>query len=419
MSDRQSAAAGMEPLLNNQPNNLPDNHTPSGPLKGIRIADLTSVVMGPFATQLLADLGADVIKIESPTGDTTRNMGHRQHQGMGANFLQLNRNKRSIVLDLKTDDGRQACLDIAATADVFLYNVRPQAMARLGLSYETVRAVNPQIVYAGTYGFGNAGPYAGKPAYDDLIQGMTGIAALYQQHTGQPPRYVPLTMADKIIGMQVAIACLAGVLESRSSGQGQSIEIPMFEGMAQFVLGDHFGGATFVPPKGDMGYTRLLTESRKPYMTLDGYICTVIHTDKHWQNFLGLLNRQDLLQADSPFATIASRGVHVNQVYGFIEDTLRTRSSAHWLDALGQADIPVAPLYAIDELLDDPHLKAVQQIVELDHPTEGRVQTVAPLGTYSRTQPSIYRHAPNLGEHTDEILQETARAISSRRDSRQ
>jgi crotonobetainyl-CoA:carnitine CoA-transferase CaiB-like acyl-CoA transferase len=171
-----------------------------------------------------------------------------------------------------------------------------------------------------------------------------------------------------------------------------------------------------VPPKGDMGYTRLLTESRKPYMTLDGYICTVIHTDRHWQNFLGLLDRQDLLQADSPFATIASRGVHVNQVYGFIEDTLRTCSSAHWLEALGQADIPVAPLYAVDDLLDDPHLKAVQQIVELDHPTEGRLRTVAPLGTYSRTQPSIYRHAPNLGEHTDEILQETARTINSRRD---
>ena len=390
---------------------------PTGPLKGIRIADLTSVVMGPFATQLLGDLGADIIKIESPAGDTTRNMGYRNNKGMGANFLQLNRNKRSIVLDLKTDSGRQACLDIAATADVFLYNVRPQAMARLGLSYEAVSAVNPTIVYAGTYGFGNAGPYAGKPAYDDLIQGMTGIAALYRQHTGQPPRYVPLTMADKIIGMQVALACLAGVLEARQSGSGQSIEIPMFEGMAQFVLGDHFGGASFVPPKGEMGYSRLLTESRKPYQTQDGYICTVIHTDRHWQNFLGLLNRQDLLHADSPFATIASRGIHVGQVYGFIEDTLRTQTSAHWLRVLTEADIPVAPLYEVSDLLTDPHLQAVGHIVEHDHPTEGRLQTVAPLGNYSRTQPSIYRHAPNHGEHTDEILQETANILNSRRDA--
>ncbi len=378
----------------------------NGPLKGIRVVDLTSVVMGPFATQILADLGADVIKVESPAGDTTRNMGACKNKGMGANFLQLNRNKRSVMLDLKTEEGRAACLALAKTADVFLYNVRPQAMARLGLSYEAVRAVNPRIVYAGAYGFSNTGPYAGRPAYDDLIQGMTGIPSLYSQHTGTPPRYVPLTMADRIVGMQIDIACLAGVLESRQSGQGQSIEIPMFEAMAQFVLGDHFGGATFDPPNGEMGYSRLLVEPRKPYQAADGYICVIVHTDKHWQCFLDLVGRRDLLAGGSVFETIASRGRHVNQVYGFLADTLLGQTVAYWVEELAKVDIPVAPLNRVEDLLTDPHLQATGQIVKQKHPTEGNILTTAPLGNYSRTPPGIYRHAPNLGEHTEEILRE-------------
>lgn len=379
---------------------------PRGPLKGIRIIDLTSVVMGPFSTQILADLGADVIKVESPAGDTTRNMGYWQHKGMGANFLHLNRNKRSVMLDLKTQEGREACLALAKTADVFLYNVRPQAMARLGLSYEAVKAVNPQIVYVGAYGFSDNGPYAGRPAYDDLIQGMTGIPALYSQHTGLPPRYVPLTIADRIVGLQAGIACLAGVLESRQSGQGQSIEIPMFETMAQFVLNDHLGGATFEPAKGEMGYSRLLVEPRKPYQAADGYVCVIVHTDGHWQRFLALVGRQDLLVAGSVFESVESRARHVNQVYGFLADVVLGNTVAYWVEALSAVDIPVAPLNTVEDLLLDPHLQATGQIVKLEHPTEGSLRTVAPVGNYSRTPPGIYRHAPNLGEHTEEILRE-------------
>ncbi len=291
-----------------------------GPLKGIRLLDLTSVVMGPFATQILADLGADVIKVESPSGDTTRNMGPARNKGMGANFIHLNRNKRSVVLDLKTPEGRDACLEIAKTVDVFLFNLRPQAMERLGLSFEAVKEVNPRIVYVGSYGFSNAGPYAGKPAYDDLIQGMTGVASLYSQHTNTPPRYVPLTMADRMVGLHVGIACLAGVIESRSTGEGQFIEIPMFEAMAQCVLSDHFGGETFVPALGEMGYSRLLAEARKPYLAADGYICALIHTDKHWHSFLELTGNLSLLHEGSIFQSIASRGKHVAQVYGFVAD---------------------------------------------------------------------------------------------------
>ncbi|MGP1615628.1 MAG: CaiB/BaiF CoA transferase family protein, partial [Pollutimonas bauzanensis] len=222
----------------------------AGPLDGIRILDLSSVVMGPYATQILGDLGADVIKLESPAGDNMRAVGPMRNPGMGAMYLHLNRNKRSIVLDLKTPQGRQACLDLARTVDVLLYNVRPQAMARLGLGYAEVSGVNPKLVYVGAYGFGNAGPYGGRPAYDDLIQGMTAIPSLYQQNSGDVPRYAPLTLADRAVGMQAAIAILAGVIQARASGQGQEIEVPMFEAMAQLVLGDHLGGETFSPSEG-------------------------------------------------------------------------------------------------------------------------------------------------------------------------
>lgn len=377
-----------------------------GPLKGIRLLDLTSVVMGPFATQILADLGADVIKVESPSGDTTRNMGPARNKGMGANFIHLNRNKRSVVLDLKTPEGRDACLEIAKTVDVFLFNLRPQAMERLGLSFEAVKEVNPRIVYVGSYGFSNAGPYAGKPAYDDLIQGMTGVASLYSQHTNTPPRYVPLTMADRMVGLHVGIACLAGVIESRSTGEGQFIEIPMFEAMAQCVLSDHFGGETFVPALGEMGYSRLLAEARKPYLAADGYICALIHTDKHWHSFLELTGNLSLLHEGSIFQSIASRGKHVAQVYGFVADVLNSQKVSFWLEKLSLVDIPVAPLNSLEDVLKDPHLLAVSQILQLEHPTEGSIQTVAPLGKYSNSSLGVYRHAPTLGEHTEEVLGE-------------
>ncbi len=384
-----------------------NEHSPNpGPLSGIRVLDLSSVVMGPFATQMLADLGADVIKVEPPAGDGMRKVGPMVHDDMGALYLHLNRNKRSVVLDLKTEQGRKACLALAKTVDIFLYNVRPQAMARLGLSYEEVAAENPAIVYVGAYGFGNDGPYAGKPAYDDLIQGMTGIPVLYEKNSGDEPRYTPLTLADRTIGLQVAIACLAGVLQSKMSGKGQSIEIPMFEGMAQFVLGDHLGGKTFVPSQGDMGYARLLAHHRKPYKTRDGYISVLIYNDKHWKGFLTLINREDLLEG-SIFSTHTVRAENIGDVYSFVAQVLESNSSQYWLNLLANADIPAAPLYSVEDLLEDPHLKAVSQVVEMDHPTEGRIRTPGTLGTYSKTPLKIYRHAPNLGEHTEEVLKES------------
>ena len=373
-----------------------------GPLAGVRILDLTSIILGPYATQMMADLGADVIKVESPAGDTMRQVGPMRNPGMGAIYLHLNRNKRSVVLDLKSEAGREACLLLAKEVDVLLYNVRPQSMERLGLSYEAVRKINPKIVYVGAYGFGNDGPYAGKPAYDDLIQGMTGVADLYQRNSGHEPRYAPLTLADRTIGLQAAIACLAGVINSRATGEGQSIEVPMFEGMAQMVLGDHLGARTF-EADGRMGYQRLLAEHRKPYRTQDGYLSVLIYNDKHWQRFLAAIERDDLLQ-DSIFSSHSRRAEHIDDVYRFVDDVLRTRGTAAWIDLFNANDIPCAPLYTVEDLPDDPHLRATGHLVATDHPSEGRIHTTAPLGRYSKTPLSLYRHAPRLGEHTEQVL---------------
>ncbi len=377
----------------------------AGPLEGIRILDLSSVVMGPYATQILGDLGADVIKVESPAGDNMRAVGPMRNPGMGAIYLHLNRNKRSAVLDLKTPDGRKACLDLAKTADVLLYNTRPQAMARLGLDYSAVAQVNPRIVYVGAYGFGNRGPYAGKPAYDDLIQGMTAIPALYHQNSGDVPRYAPLTLADRAVGMHVAIAILAGVVQARASNQGQAIEVPMFEAMAQLVLGDHLGGRTFEPPAGPTGYARLLVAHRRPYATSNGYISVLIYNDKHWSRFFQLIGRLDLL-ADERFSTHTARARHIDEAYSLVAGVLAGNTSEHWLQAFGAADIPAAPLYSVDDLIDDPHLQRVQMLQTLQHPSEGAMRSPAPVGNYSRTPLSIRRHAPRLGEHTQEILLE-------------
>jgi len=386
------------------PDRPPHNSPPAaGPLSGVRILDLSSVVMGPYATQILADLGADVIKVESTSGDNMRAVGPMRNPGMGHLYLHLNRNKRSIVLDLKTPEGREACLQLAESCDALLYNIRPQAMARLGLSYEAVAARNPRIVYLGAYGFGEAGPYAGRPAYDDLIQGQTGIAALSAQQSGDVPRYAPLTLADRAVGLHVGIALVSAVLHAKTTGRGQQVEIPMFEGMAHLVLGDHLGGATFEPPMGPTGYARLLAPHRRPYATADGYICLLIYNDKHWRNFFNLIGQPELAQ-DPRFCTHGARAVHISEVYAFVADVIRTRPSQEWLDALTQADIPASQLYTVDDLLEDPHLTATGFIREMDHPTEGRIRTTAPLGQFQGTPTSIRRPAPTLGQHSRELL---------------
>lgn len=382
-----------------------DTARAAGPLAGLRILDLSAVVMGPYATQVLGDLGADVIKVEPPAGDNLRAVGPMRNPGMGHLYLHLNRNKRSIVLDLKTPAGREACLRLAEGCDALLYNIRPQAMARLGLSYEEVAARNPRIVYVGAYGFSEAGPYAGRPAYDDLIQGQAAIPALAMRQGADVPRYTPLTLADRSVGLHVAIALLAAAMHAREHGRGQSVEVPMFEGMAHMVLGDHLGGETFDPPMGPTGYARLLAAHRRPYATADGYLCLLIYNDKHWRSFFELIGRPDLLQ-DPRFCTHTARAAHIDEVYAYVAEVMLTRPSRAWLDDLARADIPASLLYSVEDLIADEHMQATGFIRSVDHPSEGRLRTPAPLGRYAATPTCLTRPAPRLGEHGRQILRE-------------
>ncbi|ABE37846.1 L-carnitine dehydratase/bile acid-inducible protein F [Rhodopseudomonas palustris BisB5] len=376
-----------------------------GPLSGVTILDLTSVLMGPYATQTLADMGANVIKVESPDGDIVRHIGPGRTPGMGGMFLNTNRGKRSIVIDLKQDEGRATLLRLAATANVVIYNVRPQAMARLGLGYEQFAAANPSIIYVGVFGYGQNGPYAAKPAYDDLIQGAAGVPTLLAAAGDGTPRYVPITIADRIVGLMAVNATLGGLMHQQRTGQGQRIDVPMFESMAEFVLVDHLGGLTYDPPLDHGGYARLLSRYRKPYKTSDGYLCVLIYNDKQWRSFFEAIDRNDFL-AQPRFANHAARTQHIDEIYEEIGGIFLTRTTADWRELLERADIPVMPMHTMESILEDPHLDAVGFFKTLDHPVEGRIRQTQVASTWSVTQPQAGGPAPTLGEHARDILGE-------------
>lgn len=376
-----------------------------GPLHGIRVLDLTSVIMGPYCTQLLGDMGAEVIKVESHAGDNMRWVGPYKNPGMGHIHLHLNRNKRSLVLDLKHPKGLEACLKLAAKADVLVYNVRPQSMARLGLGYEAVKAINEKIIYVGAFGYSEKGPYAGRPAYDDLIQGIAGIPSLSQRQTGDLPRYSPVTIGDRSVGLHTCNAVLAALFHRERSGQGQAIEVTMFEAMSQFVLGDHMGGKTFDPPLGDTAYARLIAPHRRPYATSDGFLCVLIYNDKHWSNFFEAIGRADL--KDNPkYRNHSARAANIAEVYEFVAQTIAANTTDYWRALLEKADIPFATMHTIDSLLEDEHMRAIGFFPEFDHPTEGRIRATAPVGEWSETPPSIRSLPAQLGEHSREVLRE-------------
>ncbi len=376
----------------------------AGPLTGVRVLDLTSVLMGPFATQIMGDLGADVIKVEPTAGDTTRGIGPCRSPGMGSNFIQLNRSKRSLVLDLKTARGRDALLRLARTADVFVHNVRPQAMARLGLGYDEVRAENPGIVYCSLTGFGEGGRYAGQPAYDDLVQGLSALPSLHAGATGEP-RYVPTPVVDRVAGLNAALAVSAALVWRAASGEGQAVEVPMFETMTQVVLGDHMFGRTFEPPLGPAGYNRLMSPDRRPYRTRDGWICVLTYTDRHWLSFFALIGRDDLA-ADPRFADMRRRNQHIDELYGLLAAAMLERTTGDWLAALGEADIPAGPLHDLDSLIADPHLADTGFFEVVEHPSEGAIRSMRVPSRWSRTAPEVTRLAPRLGEHGPGILAE-------------
>ena len=378
----------------------------SGPLTGVRIIDLTTVVMGPFATQILADLGADVVKVEPPEGDVLRHIAPMRHPGMGHIFLHHNRNKRSIVLDLKQPAGRDALLRLAGSGDVLIYNVRPQAMRRLRLGYEDVAAVNPRIVYVGAYGYGESGRYAGQPAYDDLIQGMVGLPWLTHAAGADRPRYVPTAITDRITGLATVNAVTSALFCRERTGKGQAVEVPMFETLAHMVLGDHMGGRTFEPPLSPARYERMLAPHRVPYATRDGYVCVLVYNDKHWRSFFKLIGREEMFESDPRFSSQEARSRNIGEVYAFVAEIMLTRTSAQWLRSLKEADIPVAPLNSVDDIIDDPHLGESGFFVMTEHPTEGRLRMMASPGAWSHTPSGALRPAPRLGEHSVEILRE-------------
>jgi crotonobetainyl-CoA:carnitine CoA-transferase CaiB-like acyl-CoA transferase len=383
-----------------------------GPLTGVRVVDLTSVVMGPYATQILGDMGADVIKIEAPEGDVCRHLTPSRNRGMSAAFLNLNRNKRSVALDLKREDERQVLLDLISGADVFVTTVRPQAMRKLGLDYESLRERNPRLIYCGAYGFSEEGPYAGRPAFDDIIQAMSGIAALQGAHVdsrgendASGPRYVNTIFADKTVGCVVAYAVAMALYERERSGRGQAIEVPMFETMVSFTLIEHLAGETFCPARGGMGYKRVLSEHRKPYRTKDGYIGLLPYTAEQWARFFKAAGKPEMA-SDPRVTDPALRSLKIAELYGMLAEIVAERATAEWVEILRAADLPMTPVLAPEDLLEDEHLQALGFFQREEHPTEGEVRTIGVPVRFSRTPGEIRRLAPRLNEHREEILKE-------------
>ncbi len=375
-----------------------------GPLAGVRVLDLTSVVLGPVATQILGDYGADVIKVETPEGDLMRANGVSLHPGMSSVFLAINRNKRSVAIDLKADEGKAVLRRLIAQSDVLVHNMRVSAVEKLGFGYAAVAAIRPDIVYCAATGFGQDGPDADKPAFDDVIQAACGLASINSEGR-EAPEYVPSLVADKTVGMALVNAVLAGLFSRERTGCGQYAEVPMLETMVAFVLAEHLGGLTFDPPPAGAGYARLLKGGRKPAPTLDGHIALLPYTGAHWEAFFRAAGRDDLAEKYG-LADRAARNANIVTMYADMAAMTRTRTTAEWMRICGELDIPATPIYTLDELPEHPHLKAVGLFRPAVHPSEGPVRYVAPATKFGRTPASIRRHAPLHGQHTDEVLAE-------------
>ena len=373
----------------------------AGPLDGVRVLDLTTILLGPFATQILGDMGADVIKVESPAGDAVRDAGPPPTDGMGAVFLGTNRNKRSLVLDLKQDVGREALLRLAADADVFVHNMRPQAIERLGLGYQQLFEARADIVYCGSYGFRASGPYGNKAAFDDMIQAASGLAAL--QNRGAEPRYVTSAVADKITGMAVANAVVSALYFRERSGQGQCIEVPMFETMVNFNMVEHLYGRVYEPARAPTGYPRTLSPDRRPYATKDGYIGVLPYTDRQWHAFFALAERPDLA-ADPRYQSMNQRLTNIDALYADVSKVLTTRTSAQWLEALDAANIPAMPVQDPDALPEDAHLLAGDFWDMVEDPELGQLRFPGPSAVFSASPGAFRRLPPRLGEHSVQIL---------------
>ena len=381
-----------------------------GPLAGVRILDLTTVVLGPLATQILGDLGAEVIKIEAPEGDIMRYAGPARHREMGHVFLNLNRNKRSLALDLKQPEAAPILLALAAQADVLMHNMRAQAMARLGFAWERLQEVNPRLVYCSAHGYGQDGPLADRPAFDDIIQGESGLVSLEMATSGDA-RFVPTLIGDKTVGLTMVYAVLAALLQRERTGRGQAVEVPMLETMTAFVIAEHMGGLTFDPPLGPPGYARMLAPDRRPHRTADGHICILPYTNRHWRDFFHLAGRPDLAE-DPRLADAESRSRHVAELYALIAQCVHAAPTAFWLAKLEAADIPCGPVNPLAELPADTQLAAVDFFPPAEHPSEGSIRMVRPPVRFGDADCALRHPAPRLGEHSRTILREAGFAES-------
>jgi crotonobetainyl-CoA:carnitine CoA-transferase CaiB-like acyl-CoA transferase len=375
-----------------------------GPLQGIRIVDLTSVVLGPYATRILADLGAEVIKVETLAGDQTRDYKPMRNKGMAGYFMNLNRNKRSISIDLKTDEGMQVLLRLVSGANAFIHNMRQQAADRLGLSYEKLRAVQPDLVYCAAVGFGSAGPYSGRAAYDDVIQAGSGLAGLHAMVNGEPA-FAPTVLCDKLTGTTVAYAVLAALMQQVRGGGGQAVEVPMLETSAEFALVEHLHAATFEPPLGEIGFKRVLSKYRKPFRTADGYMCILPYSDRNWSDFFRFTSRTEFI-GDERFRTLAERAEHIDVLYSLVEQEAPRFTNGQWQRFCDEMSIPCMPVLGLEEVLEDEHLRAVGMFTVHEHPTEGAYRVVRSPVQFDGKPFELRRHPPRLGEDSVSVMAE-------------
>ena len=376
----------------------------AGALEGIKILDLTSVGFGPYACQILGDYGAEVIKIESPEGDITRGIAPFRNKGMGHFFINANRNKKSLVLDLKSRKGKAAFFKLLEKSDIVMTSIRPAAMERLGIGFKACKEINPSLIYVALVGFGQSGPYAKRPAYDDIIQGVSGMAAMQGGREGNPT-FVNASVCDKICSQIAAHATLAALFARTKSGTGQLVEVPMFESMVGFNLVEHQSGMTFDPPLGSTGYERSMVKYRRPYATRDGFVCALPYTTKHWQSFFSIMQREDLLN-DPRVLDPKVRSEKIGELYELVSDLVADWDTEDLLKALEEGDIPHGEATQLYDLKNDDHLKAVGFFQTHEHQSEGTIKLTSPPIKLSETPTNIRRLPPLLGEHSSEILRE-------------
>jgi crotonobetainyl-CoA:carnitine CoA-transferase CaiB-like acyl-CoA transferase len=379
---------------------------PTGPLKGIKVVDMATVVLGPMATVCLADLGAEVIKIENGEGNTPGDMmrygGDSPTKQHGPIFTALNRNKKAINLNIKNDSDKLVLAALLEEADVFIHNVRMAGMERLGFGYETVKSINPDIVYVHCAGYGANGAYADLQAYDDLIQAASGFAALGELRDGGRPAYAPSLVADKVSGLFAANATMAALL-ARAGGQGgQFVQVPMFECFTWFNMVENLFGETFIPGNGKMGYTRSINPRRRPYPTSDGYIAIVPYNDKQWARFFELGERPGIFD-DPRFSTHQERIKHTGELYAIIEEISASNTTAKWLDMLADNNIPAMRYNQMADVLNDPHLRDVGFFVEHESADLGPYRVMPHPVQYNGTPLTQFAHPPFLDGDGEEI----------------